>query len=87
VKRNKRKGKRGEKGKVIYSFYLLSQKEKRRKKERNDPFFSLQNERKMEKEREEIRGLQGHEKEKDLVHHGDEQGLKLVRSACAITWR
>ena len=33
---------------MIYSFYLLSQKEKRRKKEGNDPFFSLQNERKME---------------------------------------
>ena len=40
--------------------------------------FSSHSERKkMEKEREEIRGLQGHEKEKDLVHHGDEQGLKL----------
>ena len=64
---------------MIYSFYLLSPKEKRRKKEGNDPFFSLQNERKTEKEREEIRGLQGHEKEKDLVHHGDEQGLKTMR--------
>jgi len=40
---------------VIYSFYLLSQEEKRRKKEGNDPFFSLQNERKMEKEREKMR--------------------------------
>ena len=53
---------------MIYSFYLLSQKEKRRKKEGNDPFFSLQNERKMEKEREETRGLQGHGKEKDPVY-------------------
>ena len=40
--------------------------------------FSSHSERKkMEKEREEIRGLQGHEKQKDLAHHEDEQGLKL----------
>ena len=65
-KRNKRKGKRGEKGKVIYSFYLLSQKEKRRKKEGNDPFFSLQNERKMEKEREKIRVFKVMKKKKTL---------------------
>ena len=62
---------------MIYSFYLLSQKEKRRKKEGNDPFFSLQNERKMEKEREENTYSQGHENEKDLVHQKGKQGLKL----------
>ena len=64
---------------MIYSFYLLSQKEKRRKKEGNDPFFSLQNERKMEKEREEIRGLQGHEKEKDLASSFDETRSKTMQ--------
>ena len=60
---------------MSYSFYLLPQKEKRRKKEGNNPFFSLRNERKMEKEREENTYPQGHEKEKDLVHREDEQGL------------
>ena len=31
----------------------------------------------MEIRKKKICGLQGHEKEKDLVHHEDEQGLKL----------
>ena len=40
--------------------------------------FSSHSERKkMEKEREEIRGLQGREKEKDLVYQKGKQGLKL----------
>ena len=52
---------------MIYSFYLLSQEEKRRKKEGNDPFFSLQNERKMEKEREKMRVFKVMKKKKTLL--------------------
>ena len=62
---------------MIYSFYLLSKKEKRRKKEGNDPFFSLQNERKMEKEREKIRAFKAMEKKKTLLRLSTKQGLKL----------
>ena len=64
---------------MSYSFYLLPQKEKRRKKEGNNPFFSLQNERKMEKEREENTYPQGHEKQKRPCSSRDEQGLKTMR--------
>ena len=51
-----------------------------KKKNREMILFSSHSERKkMEKEREEIRGLQGHEKEKDLASSFDETRSKTMR--------
>ena len=65
-KETKRRGK--EEKKKGFSFFSPSPIPKRKEKEKegNDLFFSLQNERKMEKEREEIRAGKVMEKKKTL---------------------
>ena len=64
----------------IYScfFHLLSILKIEKKEEKRKKFLFGNGKREgLKKEEGRNTRFQGHEKEKDLVHHGDEQGLKL----------